>query len=154
MIRQYSLEEILGEFLVFSFEFFSILNSDTNRFYRELFFNLCKLMFILTTVSINSFMIKLKRLSKNFYFISGVLFLVWMLFFDSNDIFLQFQRSNKLNQLGAKKEFYLEKIDGVDKDRKELLSDDELLEKYARENYLMRKPTEDLYIVVEQPVND
>jgi len=111
-------------------------------------------MFILTTVSINSFMIKLKRLSKNFYFISGVLFLVWMLFFDSNDIFLQFQRSNKLNQLGAKKEFYLEKIDGVDKDRKELLSDDELLEKYARENYLMRKPTEDLYIVVEQPVDD
>ena len=154
MIRQYSLEEILGEFLVLNFEFFSILNSDTNRFYRELFFNLCKLMFILTTVSINSFMIKLKRLSKNFYFISGVLFLVWMLFFDSNDIFLQFQRSNKLNQLGAKKEFYLEKIDGVDKDRKELLSDDELLEKYARENYLMRKPTEDLYIVVEQPVDD
>ncbi len=96
-------------------------------------------------------MSKLKLLSKNFYFVCGVLFLVWMLFFDSNDLFLQFQRSSKLDQLDAKKEFYLEKINDVEQDRKELLSDDELLEKYARENYLMRKPTEDLYIVVEQP---
>ena len=107
-------------------------------------------MFNLTSVLIKPFMIKLKRLSKNFYFISGILFLVWMLSFDSNDLFLQFQRSSKLHQLGAKKDFYLEKIEGVEKDRKELLSDDELLEKYARENYLMRKPTEDLYIVVEE----
>ena len=75
--------------------------------------------------------------------------MIWLLFFDSNDLFLQFQRSTKLHQLRAKKEFYHEKIDMVEKDRKELLSDEELLEKYARENYLMRKPSEDLYIVVE-----
>ncbi len=96
-------------------------------------------------------MIKLRRLSKNFYFISGILFLVWMLFFDSNDLFLQFQRNNRLHQISAKKQFYLEKIAEVEKDRMELLSDEKLLEKYARENYLMRKPSEDLYIVVEQP---
>jgi cell division protein FtsB len=74
-----------------------------------------------------------------------------MLFFDSNDLFLQFQRNSKLNQLKAKQEFYGEKIREVEEDRKELLSDEELLEKYAREKYLMRKPTEDLYIVVDQP---
>jgi cell division protein FtsB len=79
-----------------------------------------------------------------------MLFLVWMLFFDSNDLFLQFQRSNKLNQLYAKEAFYTEKIQEVEADRKELLSDQELLEKYAREKYLMRKSTEDLYIVVEK----
>ena len=95
-------------------------------------------------------MIKLKRLSRNFYFICSILFLVWMLFFDSNDLFLQFQRSSKLNQLHDKQEFYQEKIQQVEEDRKELLSDDELLEKYAREKYLMRKPSEDLYIVVDQ----
>jgi cell division protein FtsB len=32
----------------------------------------------------------------------------------------------------------------------ELLSDEALLEKYAREKYLMRKPSEDLYIVVKE----
>lgn len=107
-------------------------------------------MLILTPVFIKSFMIRLKRLSRNFYFICGILFLVWMLFFDSNDLFLQFQRNRKLNQLNAKKEFYVAKIQEVETDRKELLSDQELLEKYAREKYLMRKPTEDLYIVVEK----
>ena len=108
-------------------------------------------MFILSTIFIKSFMIKLKRLSRNFYFICSILFLCWMLFFDSNDLFLQFQRNSKLNQLKAKQEFYGEKIREVEEDRKELLSDEELLEKYAREKYLMRKPTEDLYIVVDQP---
>ncbi|GJM27890.1 MAG: hypothetical protein DHS20C17_05250 [Cyclobacteriaceae bacterium] len=73
-----------------------------------------------------------------------------MLFFDSNDLFLQFQRSKKLNQLEAKKAFYTTKIQEVEMDRKELLSDQDLLEKYAREKYLMRKPSEDLYIVVEK----
>jgi cell division protein FtsB len=72
-----------------------------------------------------------------------------MLFFDSNDLFLQFQRNKKLNQLEAKKEFYAAKIKEVEADRMELLSDQDLLEKYAREKYLMRKPSEDLYIVVD-----
>ncbi len=107
-------------------------------------------MRILTTIFIKSFMIKFKRLSRNFYFICSILFLVWMLFFDSNDLFLQFQRTKKLNQLNAKQEFYTAKIQEVEMDRKELLSDQELLEKYAREKYLMRKPSEDLYIVVDE----
>jgi len=108
-------------------------------------------MFILSTIFIKSFMIKIKRLSRNFYFICSILFLIWMLFFDSNDLFLQFKRTSRLNQLHAKQEFYTDKINAVEEDRKELLSDEELLEKYAREKYLMRKPTEDLYIVVEKP---
>jgi cell division protein FtsB len=58
-----------------------------------------------------------------------------------------------LNQLNAKKEFYTAKILEVEADRRELLSDQELLEKYAREKYLMRKPTEDLYIV-ESPAEE
>ena len=41
------------------------------------------------------------------------------------------------------------KIEEVKIDRAELLSNDELLEKFARENYLMKKPEEDLYVIVE-----
>ena len=95
-------------------------------------------------------MLNLKRLSKNFFFITGTLFLIWMLFFDSNDLFLQYQRTKKLRQQEAKKEFYLAKIQEVRADRMELLSDEALLEKYAREKYLMRKPSEDLFIVVKE----
>lgn len=77
-------------------------------------------------------------------------FLVWMLFVDSNDIYSQYKLKKKLSDLEGEKEYYVEKIEEVEKDRQELLSDEELLEKFAREKYLMKKKEEDLYIIVEE----
>ena len=48
------------------------------------------------------------------------------------------------------KEYYEEKIKEVEKDHNELFGDRESLEKFAREKYLMKKETEDIYIVVEK----
>ncbi len=90
-----------------------------------------------------------KRFFSNFYIVIGVLFLGWLVFFDSNDLYTQLKQTAKLRGLEDEKEFYLEKIDEVKADREELLSNDELLEKFARENYLMKKPGEDLYVIVE-----
>ena len=91
----------------------------------------------------------LKRIFSNFYIIIGVVFLVWLTFFDSNDLYTQLKQTAKLKGLEDEKEFYMEKIAEVKADREELLSNDELLEKFARENYLMKKPTEDIYVIVE-----
>ena len=91
----------------------------------------------------------LKRIFSNFYIIIGVIFLVWLTFFDSNDLYTQLKQTAKLKGLEDEKEFYVEKIAEVKADREELLSNDELLEKFARENYLMKKPTEDIYVIVE-----
>ncbi len=91
----------------------------------------------------------LKRVFRNFYLILGFFFLVWLTFFDSNDLYTQIKQTAKLKGLEDEKEFYLEKIEEVKVDREELLSNDELLEKFARENYLMKKPEEDLYVIVE-----
>ncbi len=96
---------------------------------------------------------KLPAFTKNFYFISLVIFLVWMFFFDSNDLVTQFQLNRKLNELENEKAYFEEKILEVKKDREELLSNKELLEKFARENYYMKKQTEDLYIIVEEETN-
>lgn len=92
----------------------------------------------------------LPRLFKNFYFLVGFLFIIWMLFVDTNDFYSQFKKRRKLADLERQKEYYIEKIQEVEKDRQELLSDRELLEKFAREKYLMRKRTEDLYVIVEE----
>ena len=46
--------------------------------------------------------------------------------------------------------YYLEKIAEVKEEREELFSNPDLLEKFAREQYLMKKPTEDLYIIVDK----
>jgi len=79
--------------------------------------------------------------------------LLWMTFFDSNDIYSQYILTKKLNTLKEEKVYYEEKIVEVKEDREELLSDGALLEKFAREKYLMKKPTEDIYIIVEEKVN-
>jgi len=95
----------------------------------------------------------LKRIpsfTRNFFFLSGAFFIVWMTFFDSNDVYTQYKLNRKLSGLEDQKAYYLEKIDEVKEDRQELLSNPELLEKFAREKYLMKKPTEDIYIIVEE----
>ncbi len=87
---------------------------------------------------------------RNFYFITGVLFLVWMTFLDSNDLINRFRLSAKLRSLENEKEYYHEKIQAVEKDRQELMGTTQLLEKFAREKYLMKKQTEDIFIIQEK----
>jgi hypothetical protein len=73
-----------------------------------------------------------------------------MLFIDSNNFITQFSLRRKITELEKQKKFYQEQIVAVEKDRKELLTDDKLLEKFAREKYFMKKHSEDLYILVEE----
>lgn len=93
---------------------------------------------------------KVPGIFKNFYFLSVLFFLVWMFFFDSNDLITQLKLSSKQAELEAEKEFYENKVVEVKNDREALLNNDELLEKLAREKYLMKKETEDLYIIVDE----
>lgn len=97
-----------------------------------------------------SFFQKIPPVFRNFYFLTALLFLIWMIFFDSNDIITQFRLSNKQSELESSKEFYEEKIIEVKNDKEALTNDKDLLEKIAREKYLMRKENEDVYIVVEE----
>ena len=90
---------------------------------------------------------------KNFYFLSSLFFVFWLAFVDSNDLFLQSQLSNKRSDLLQAKEFYQEQILEVKNDRAALESNPDLLEKLAREKYLMKKENEDLFIIVEQEWN-
>lgn len=93
---------------------------------------------------------KLPSFTKNFYFLFGIMFLFWMFFLDSNDFVAQYKLRKKLVDLENEKGYYLDKIKEVEKDREELLSNQDLLEKFAREKYLMKKNSEDLYIIVEE----
>lgn len=90
---------------------------------------------------------RLPRFSKNFYFLAIFAFLVWMLFVDSNDLLSRFKLSRRLHTLEGEKEYYQQKIKEVEKDREELMTNKELLEKFAREKYLMKKETEDVFII-------
>jgi cell division protein FtsB len=97
-----------------------------------------------------SSMKKYLKYTKNFYFLFTLFFIVWMVFIDSNDILTQFKLGSKINELERQKEFYQERKEKILADREELMSNYELLEKFARERYLMKKESEDLYVVVEE----
>jgi len=92
---------------------------------------------------------KLPPAFRNFYIVTGVCFLFWMTFLDSNDFISRFKMGAKLRSLENEKEYYKEKIADVEKDRSELMTNKELLEKFAREKYLMKKEKEDLFIIQE-----
>lgn len=92
----------------------------------------------------------LKRLPKplrNFYILSLIIFLLWMLFLDSNNLIARYQLSSKFRSLENEKEYYDEKIKEVKKDHDEVFGDRASVEKFAREKYLMKKETEDIFIV-------
>ena len=95
-------------------------------------------------------MSKYLRYTKNFYFMFTLFFVIWMVFIDSNDVFTQFKLSSKLKELENQKDFYIEKKEKIKEDREGLMSNSEMLEKFARERYLMKKKSEDLYVVVEE----
>jgi cell division protein DivIC len=93
---------------------------------------------------------KLPGLAKNFYVVIGVLFFVWMLFFDQNDFISQYRMSRKLGDLENEYSYYGEKMPEVLNETQALKNNSAQLEKFAREKYLMKKKSEDVYIIVEE----
>ncbi len=93
---------------------------------------------------------RLFHLFKNKFFWVTAAFLVWMLFFDKNDLLSQYQSSQQLNKLKEEKAFYTNETAKVNKDLDELTSNPEQLERFAREKYLMKKENEDVYVIVKE----
>lgn len=85
-----------------------------------------------------------------FYWISASILLVWMFVLDSNDITVQFRLWNELRQLENEKVYYQQKTKELEKERRLVIGNPSLLEKYAREKYLMKKPKEDIFVIVDE----
>jgi cell division protein DivIC len=84
---------------------------------------------------------------KNKYTLTLIVFLGWIVFFDQNNLFDRVQNLNQVHQYEKDKAYYLEKIKQDSTIRKELKTDKKSLEKFAREQYHMKKPNEDVYII-------
>lgn len=92
------------------------------------------------------------RYVNNFYFWTAVIFLSWMLLFDSNDWMSRYRMKQKLRVLEQEKSFYEEEISEIKESQKALKSDKRLLEKMAREKYLLRRDNEDVYIIEKKEI--
>ena len=98
-------------------------------------------------------LVSMKRLIdlfKNKFFLVTLAFLVWMIFFDKNDLFSQYEYRRQVSKLTQERDFYKAQTDQVTKELNELSSNPQQLEKFAREKYLMKKDNEDVYLVVPE----
>ncbi|GAB3977286.1 hypothetical protein GCM10028806_38450 [Spirosoma terrae] len=86
----------------------------------------------------------------NFYVATGLFMLGWMTLVDANDLITQFDNWIKLRELEKEAAIYQQQIKEVQVERKEVLGTDRLREKLAREKYLMKKPTEDIFVIVDE----
>ena len=85
---------------------------------------------------------------QNKFILTGAGFLVWMLFFDNQDLITTHVRQRQeLQRLEVSRNYYKEQNAEMKTELDRLRSDPSLLEKYAREKYRMHKDNEDLFII-------
>ena len=73
------------------------------------------------------------RIFSNKYLIITVLFIIWMLFFDTNSYLIHHELNNDIKKLEKNKEEYLEEI-----------MNDKL---FAREQYYLKRKNEEIYLI-------
>lgn len=82
----------------------------------------------------------------NMYVLVLTVFVVWMVFFDTNSLLIHWELKKQIDNLEKQRDFLHEEIE---KDKKiiEKLSDPEELEKFAREQYYLKKKNEEIYLI-------
>ncbi|HLG39616.1 MAG TPA: septum formation initiator family protein [Chitinophagaceae bacterium] len=88
---------------------------------------------------------------KNKFFIATTLFAAIMLFLDRNDLFTRLDRDRQLRELLQSKQYYTTQIAAEQAELDKMKTNPAVLEKYAREKYLMKRDNEDLFVIAEKP---
>ena len=86
------------------------------------------------------------RYVSSIYIVILILFLVWMLFFDTNSWFIHQELNDDIDALEDNKDFYIEEIK-KDNTFIEKMKDSLEQEKFAREKYYLKKENEDIFII-------
>lgn len=84
---------------------------------------------------------------KNRYVLSGLLFVIWMIFLDTHSLKIHYKLHKEIQQARKAISFYTSEIE---KDRErinQLESNPASLERFAREQYYFKKPNEEIFII-------
>jgi cell division protein FtsB len=105
-------------------------------------------------VEVNSMNFLQKILQKkafytNKYFLVTFVFLIFIVIFSQNNLIERIAAIQKRNELLKQKEYYEKTIKENTEKIKELKSNKAMLEKFVREEYLMKKKDEEIYLVVD-----
>ncbi len=93
------------------------------------------------------------KVLRNKYVLAAGALAVWMFFFDDRDLITtHFRQRHELEKLEESRDWYQQEITRTRKELEQLRSNPEVLEKYAREKYRMKKDNEDLFVISSGPI--
>ena len=90
------------------------------------------------------------KILRNKYILTLLIFFVWLLIFDQHNLIDRIKIVRKLNEMERQKEYYETRIEQDSRKLNELKTNRENLEKFAREQYYMKKPDEEIFVIVEE----
>ena len=96
---------------------------------------------------------RLLKLIKSTYGVIIILFIIWMIFFDSNSLIIHNELNNDINELYEQKSYYEKEI-VKDNIELKLIQSDSGLEKYAREKLFMKKDNEEIFLIEYDTISD
>ncbi len=89
---------------------------------------------------------KIVRFIGNKYFIILLFFVIWMMFIDENSYLNHRELNKEIDKLEDANEYFENQIESDSKNISNLNNPDSL-EKYAREEYKMKKENEEIFII-------
>lgn len=89
------------------------------------------------------------RITTNKFVLTTLGFIVWMLFLDVNSYLIHNELNTEIDELEESIQYYDAEISRDKRQLEELTSNPEKLEKFAREQYWMKKPGEEIYLIEE-----
>jgi len=87
---------------------------------------------------------------RNRYGLVSLGLLAWLALFDRNDLWTTYKNHRELGRMHEQKEWYSSEIHRSREQLNELSSNKRLLEKFARERYLMKRDNEDIFVLVPE----
>lgn len=83
---------------------------------------------------------------KNKYAYTLLFFIIWVCFIDQNNIMTAYSYNVELQNLETEKAYFNEAIEKTSKELFDLTENPATLEKFARENYFMKKEGEEVFV--------
>lgn len=93
---------------------------------------------------------KIPAVFRSKFFLLFVGYFVYLLFFTQNTLSSQIKLALQLRKLSTEEAYYSKALADIKQQQKEVFSGIDNIEKFARENYWMKRDNEDLYIFVEE----
>jgi len=91
-----------------------------------------------------------KKLVQNKYVVASILFMVWVTFINDIDLIFIMKSKSELNEMKEQLDYYEEQNQQTSESLAEITSDKNTLERFAREQYFMKRSNEDIFVIREQ----